>query len=100
MGKTEFANLQALIKSDPDCAWGWHCNIAIPIMDSIRCTHKQANEAAAHLMQHLWDCDITKDERYEYGKSGAQQYAEMRIAMDAQEDAEIAANTTGENGRG
>jgi hypothetical protein len=82
--------LKADIASDPEIAWGWHCNLAMPIMDVVGCNHEQANQAAAHLMQHLFDYDITADERFEYEKSGAQSYAEMRIAADREEDAEIA----------
>jgi hypothetical protein len=85
--------LKAAMAADPDYAWGWHCNIAVPIMDAAGVSHKRANEAAAHLMQHLFDYDITGHPHYEFGgfgKSGAQQYAEMRIAADRAEDAEIA----------
>lgn len=87
--------LQNLIQRDPDYAWALHCNIAMPIMDSIGCTHEQANEAAAHLMQHLFDYDVTTHEHYVYGKSGAQQYAEMRMAADIEEDAAISRATGG-----
>lgn len=82
--------LSAEIASDPEIAWAWHCNLAMPIMDAADTSHKLANEAAAHLMQHLFGYDVTTDTRYEYGKSGAQGYAEMRIAADLKEDAEIA----------
>lgn len=95
IAKHPWAALQQLIQSDPDYAWALHCNLAMPIMDSVGCTHQRANEAAAHLMQHLWACDITPHPHYQYGKSGAQQYAELRIAIDADEDAEIAARATG-----
>lgn len=67
----QFEALQKLIKSDEEYAWAFHCNLAMPIMDSIGCTHQQANEAAAHLMRHLWDCDITKHEHYKYAREGA-----------------------------
>lgn len=70
--------LSAEIAADPELAWGWHCNIAVPIMDAAGVSHQAANEAGAHLMQHLFGYDITTDERYAYGKSGAQAYAEMR----------------------
>lgn len=83
--------LLAHIASDEGIAWAWFCNIAVPIMDVVDgCTHKQANEAAAHLMQHLFNYDITKHELYGYDKSVAQQYAEFRIAADREEDEQIA----------
>lgn len=75
---------------EPEYAWGWHCNLAVPIMDATGISHRKANEAAAHLMQHLWGCDITTHPHYEYGKSGAQTYAEIRIAAEREEDAQIA----------
>lgn len=83
--------LSAEIASDPEIAWAWHCNIAVPIMDVASVSHEKANQAAAHLMQHLFGYDITTHPRFEYEKSGAQAYAEMRIAADREEDAEIAA---------
>jgi hypothetical protein len=76
---------------DPEYAWALFCNIAMPLVDAAGLSHKAANEAAAHLMQHLFECDITTHEHYQYEKSGAQSYAEFRIAMDLKEDAEIAA---------
>lgn len=96
----------AEIASDAEHAWAVFCNIAMPIMDAYAPTfgaatvmgwvpdakqHQLANEAAAHLMQHLFAYDITAHPLYEYGKSGAQSYAEMRIAADEAEDVEIAA---------
>ncbi len=88
---TGLKTLSAEVAADPEMAWALFCNIAVPIMDAAAVSHQIANEAAAHLMQHLFSCDITKDERYQYGKSGAQSYAEFRIAMDEAEDADIAA---------
>lgn len=84
------AAIKQAMADDPGYAWAWHCNIAVPIMDATGVSHETANEAAAHLMQHLFDCDITTNEHYQYGKSGAQQYAETRIAAEREEDAEIA----------
>jgi hypothetical protein len=77
------------INADPEYAWGWHCNIAVPIMDAAGVSHEVANETAAHLMRHLFDCDITTHPHYQYGKTGAQHYAEFRIAMDEAEDARL-----------
>ena len=61
-------NLDALkfaMKDDPDYAWAWHCNVAMPIKDSIGCSHKDANVAAARVMQHLFEVDITKMKEYQ-----------------------------------
>ncbi len=78
------------IAADDDYAWAVFCNMAVPIMDAAHVDHQIANEAAAHLMQHLFEYDVTAHPLYEYGKSDAQKYAEFRIAMDRQEDAAIA----------
>jgi hypothetical protein len=72
---------------DEEYAWSWQCNLAMPIMDAIGCTHEQANVAAAHLMQHLWGHDITTHRYYEWPKSAAQAHAEVRIAAEQDEDA-------------
>jgi hypothetical protein len=82
---TGLAILAAEIAADPDHAWGWHCNLAMPIADATGVSHELANKAAAHLMQHLFDYDITTDERYQYDKSSAQAYAEMRIEADRED---------------
>lgn len=83
--------LMTAMRDDPEYAWSWHCNFAMPIMDSIGVSHEQANIAAAHLMSFLFDRDITKDPRYQYEKGGAQRYHEFRIDLDVQEDADRAA---------
>ncbi|KQM62407.1 MULTISPECIES: hypothetical protein [unclassified Sphingomonas] len=100
--------LSDAVKADEDYAWAVFCNIAMPIKDSYApafgaasvmgwmtdaMQHKVANEAAAHLMQHLFHYDMTAHPLYEYGKGDAQLYAEFRIAMDEQEDAAIAKAT-------
>jgi hypothetical protein len=48
----------AALTADPDLAWSWHCNIAMPIMDRMHCSHTAANEAAVDLMRHLFHIDI------------------------------------------
>lgn len=58
--------LRQTMEADPDFAWAWHCNIAMPIMDSLGVSHQQANEAAAALMMHLFDTDITNHPHYPY----------------------------------
>lgn len=58
--------LKKEINNDPDFAWGVHCNIAMPICDSINVNHEQGNLAAARLMEHLFNHDITKHEYFEY----------------------------------
>jgi len=78
--------LSAEIAADPDLAWAYYCNISVPIMDAAHVSNKIASETAAHLMQHLFGYDMTSHQKYEYGKSEVQQYAELRIAVEAEED--------------
>jgi len=46
-GASPFGALRELIDSDPDYAWGWFCNLAVPIMDATNTTHEEANQATA-----------------------------------------------------
>jgi hypothetical protein len=52
------------VNADADYAWAVHCNLAVPIMDSVRCTHEQANRAAARIMYQWFGLDITKHEHW------------------------------------
>ena len=82
-------DLTARLQEDPGYAWSWQCNLAVPIMDVTGVSHEQANQAAAHLMQHLFDIDITKHKSWPgYPKAPAQEYAELRIAAEREEDHE------------
>lgn len=54
-----FDALASLIASDPEYAWAWHCNIAMPIMDASGCHLAMANTAAANVMWTLFRHDIT-----------------------------------------
>lgn len=46
--------------TDPDWAWSVHCNLAMPIMDTLNCSHIEANNAAAILMKHIFNYDVTQ----------------------------------------
>lgn len=78
--------LKEMCAADPDYAWSLHCNLAMPIMDVIGVDHQQSNVAAAYLMQHLFDHDITNHEHYQYEKSPAQEYVELRSRDEREED--------------
>lgn len=54
-----YETIKGAMRKDDAYAWSWHCNLAMPILDTIHCTHRQANDAAARLMQHLFDVDVT-----------------------------------------
>jgi len=68
-----FWQLNDAINGDAEYAWAVHCNLAMPIMDSIRCTHEQANRAAARIMHQWFGLDITK---HEHWKSIERQWSE------------------------
>lgn len=51
--------------ADPEYAWSWHCNLAMPIMDSTKVSHRDANIAAARLMQHIFGIDTAKHAHFE-----------------------------------
>lgn len=54
-----FRALANVMQSDPSYAWTWHCNMAMPIHDSMSETqpqrHALANVAAARIMAHVFD---------------------------------------------
>lgn len=58
--------LRQALQADPEYAWAWHCNFAMPIMDSIHCTPAQANKAGADLMRYVFDIDIRKHEYWNH----------------------------------
>lgn len=55
-----FDQLKAEIQADHAYAWAWHCNVAMPILDHCHgaLTHRQANELAAEVMQHMFGIDV------------------------------------------
>lgn len=59
-----FTAIKQLIHDDPEYAWAWHCNMAVPIMDTAGVPHKDANRAAAHIMAQMFDFDITAHPHY------------------------------------
>lgn len=61
-----FDTFRTKMRDDPEYAWSWHCNLAMPIKDSTGISHEAANKAAAHLMQHLFAIDTSTNEHYEY----------------------------------
>ena len=87
MAEHAMALLTKHMHDDPEYAWGWLCNLAMPIMDATGVSPQIANQAGAHLIHHLFGVDITNHPHWSgEHKSGAQQYAELRIAAEAEED--------------
>lgn len=56
----DFGKMWRLIKDDPEYAWSWQCNIAVPIMDA-GVEHRHANEYAARVMRSMFGVDITEN---------------------------------------
>jgi len=77
-----FTALKTLIETDPEYAWTWHCNLAVPIMDATGASQAKANQAAALIMAQMFDYDITEHPNYRWGKSGHQAYFETRKEAD------------------
>jgi hypothetical protein len=61
-----FEFLKAALHADGDYAWSWHCNLAMPIMDSIHCAPELANKAGADLMQYLFGIDVRKFDQWHH----------------------------------
>lgn len=57
--ESPFELLKKQIKSDPEYAWGWQCNLAMPAFDE-GVDIKTANKIAARIMKNFFDCDVTK----------------------------------------
>ncbi len=94
-----FEALKALIHADTEYAWAWHCNLAVPIMDAANVDHKEANQVAALIMAQMFGYDITTHPHYQdfgYSKSASQEYFELRVAAEQDEDAAIS-TATGES---
>ncbi|WP_422097487.1 Thoeris anti-defense Tad2 family protein [Variovorax sp.] len=59
--------LRHAMQDDLEYAWAWHCNIAVPLRDALgqgTISHEQSNLAAARLLRHLFDVDITDYPHY------------------------------------
>jgi hypothetical protein len=54
--KQAIETLSAAMKEDPEYAWAWHCNFAMPFVDEGG-THQQANRAAARIMRVFFNVD-------------------------------------------
>jgi hypothetical protein len=85
-----FDGLRGLIHSDPEYAWGFHCNLTMPIYDVASVPIDRANQASALIMAQMFGYDITRHPRYVFEKNPHQEYFEARIAAEREEDAALA----------
>lgn len=56
--RSSMQTLVAALKTDPDYAWTWHCNVAMAALDE-GLGHYEANKAAARFMSWLAQIDTT-----------------------------------------
>lgn len=77
-----FAGFKTEVRKDADYAWSIHCNLAMPIKDSLKCSHESANRAAANVMQNLFGVDMTKHSHWE---SFERQWALEKVEEDKTE---------------
>lgn len=62
---TALSAVKHFMAADPELAWSWQCNIAMPLFDAFHnISHWQANVGAARLMRHLFGVDIEKNEHF------------------------------------
>lgn len=61
--KEAYDAMKAAMSADSDYAWSWHCNIAMPLIDS-GVDAALAQQCASRLMQHFWSVDTSKHEHF------------------------------------
>lgn len=83
---TPFEQIKAQIHADPEYAFSWLCNLAVPIIDAAGVDPEKANAAGALIMAHMFNYDITTHPHFEGVKSREQVYFEMRVAAEHAED--------------
>lgn len=65
-----FEQLAELLRADPEYAWSWHCNLSMTIMDRLRLTQPEANQAGAAIMEAFFQIDIKKHPHWVDGAHG------------------------------
>jgi hypothetical protein len=58
-----FDTLKQAVQEDPEYAWAFHCNLAVPFMDEGG-SHKAANRAAARIMYNLFRVDTSQNQHF------------------------------------
>lgn len=93
--KTGFYGLSDQVRKDPEYAWTVQCNLAVPIQDELRCTHEQANRAAARIMSQWFKVDMTQHENWRRFELDWMADKAVEVTAD-----EFAAETKGESNDG
>ena len=58
-----YDTIKKWINEDPEYAWAWHCNIAMPMQDE-GCSYDLANRGTARVMSMLFGVDTSKNKNY------------------------------------
>lgn len=66
-----FSILGEAFNDDPDFAWSWHCNIAMPIQDA-GVDYMDSNWIAAQIMMHLFGVDTTANVNFDIVQANRQ----------------------------
>ena len=66
--KEAYEHISNALKTDPDYAWSWHCNIAMAILDAddADVSHKDSNIAAAHVMERCFGVNTAENPNYAF----------------------------------
>lgn len=62
--KDAFNCIKQEMKNDFDYAWSWHCVISMALQDTQFLNHKDANIAAARIMENLFAVNIENSEYF------------------------------------
>ena len=54
-----YYKLRNILKNDDEQAWGWYCNIAMPIHDQSTLSIRDSRQLAVVLMRRLFNIDMT-----------------------------------------
>lgn len=65
-----FQTLKELMHADPEYAWAWHCNLAMPFIDS-GCDDAVAQEGAARVMQSFFGVDTRLNPSFKFARGVA-----------------------------
>lgn len=65
--KHPYDQLKQQIAQDPEYAWAWHCNLAMPFIDA-GCDDAVAQRGAAAAMQILFGVDTSQNANYPFAR--------------------------------
>jgi hypothetical protein len=60
---SSFEELKEAIQNDPDYAWSWHCNLAVPMQDEGMSPYS-SQLAASRILSNFFGVDMLKNQFY------------------------------------